>query len=73
MCSFGEVSIGNRRELIRSVGGVLFYSSMGVSFFTHGWKGGITLTAVSLIMAVPVTRFAKFVFLKLYQEFSSRG
>lgn len=70
--NFGEISLGNRRELIRSIGGILFYSSMVVSFFTHGWKGGITLTAISLIMTVPIARLARFVFLKLYESLSAR-
>jgi len=48
--SFGQISRGNSKELIKFVGGVLFILSFGLMFFLFGGKYLIGLIVLSLIV-----------------------
>lgn len=51
---FGDIGNGNSRELVRFIGGILFFLFMGVSFVMYGWKGGIAIVLVQLVTSFPV-------------------
>ena len=48
--SFGQISRGNSKELVKFVGGVLFILSFGLMLFLFGGKYLIGLVAVSFLV-----------------------
>ena len=48
--SFGQISRGNSKELIKFAGGVLFILSFGLMFFLFGAKYFIGLLAISFVV-----------------------
>ena len=52
--NFGKISLGRSKETIQFIGSILFFVFIILSFFVNGWKGGVVLIVVELVLIVPI-------------------
>lgn len=55
--SFGSISNGNAKEIIKFIGGILFILSFILVFAFSGIEGGIGLIILAFIIVAPITGF----------------